>query len=148
MIWNGRWPTRNKTAWMHLSSNKKGSEKLGLLAIAWDKRMWVSRPKFSWQFLILSLCASGSWWLLAGGGDLVWLRSMERTAVSTPSACTLIWHGITSYMKRKHVGGMGQLCRWNPQDKCPGGTTSHHASQCLFTAPTAWPGQLSHGRWG
>lgn len=96
MIWNGRWPTRNKTAWMHLSSNKKGSEKLGLLAIAWDKRMWVSRPKFSWQFLILSLCASGSWWLLAGGWG-IWCDWGPWSRLQCPPHLPALWYDTASH---------------------------------------------------
>ena len=107
VIWNGRWPTRSETvARTRLSSDKKGSPKPRLRAVALDKRLWASHSKFCWQFRILSLCAS----LLDGGYVLrgrVGLRITERDAVTSVSVCCLTWHRIRSRMKRIHYAGEG-----------------------------------------
>lgn len=55
-------------------------------------------------------------------GDRVGLGSVEPAAVTSISACSLMWHRIRSCMKRKHMTGRGQLCCWAPQEWWPGGT--------------------------
>lgn len=55
--------------------------------------------------------------LLDGGyrlGDLVRLRSAGQAAVTSISGCSLIWHGIRSGMKRKHIWGGWGSCAIGP----------------------------------
>ena len=96
-----------------------------------------------------SVCLSAP--LLDGGYRLrgwVGLRITERAAVTSISVCCLTWHRIRSCTKRKHYAGEGAAVLMGPSGEMAWGDTSHHATPCLFTVPTVWPGQLSWGRWG
>lgn len=133
---------------------EKGSQTLCLLAIAQDKRLWASlgvfvnqsHPKSSWQFLILSLCASVSGWLQAGG-----LGGAEECGAGCSDQHICPLSDVTEHQilhEKEKYEGDGAAVLLGPLGEIAWGDTSHHATPCLFTVPTAWPGQLSQGRWG
>lgn len=128
---------------------KRLSKKLRLRAIALDKRLWASHSKFCWQFLILSLCASLRRRLRAegpGGAEDYGAGCSDRRI------CLLFDvtpHQIPHEEETLCGGeGGGAAVLLGPSGEMARGDTSHHATPCLFTVPTVWPGQLSWGRCG
>lgn len=119
MIWNGSWPTHSETvAWTHLSSNKKA------LKTEEDKRLRASHPKFNWQFLILSLCATGwrirlDWSVWSRLWWPAYLPALWFATASTPARGGAIWGGWGSCaVGPLRINSLGGLFHTMPLHVC------------------------------